>query len=105
MCFSTNTIYDNTNEKTYISIKAGTVCNNIIFYPQSELGNVVTEYERGVELQTVEVNEDGIAIGLTSSAPNMILIADEGSNIECEYNMDTKTYIDQKFAELQALIS
>ena len=92
--------YDDTNGKTFISIKAGAICENIIFYPQIEVGKAVTQYENGVGLQVSEVAEDGTVSGLTSASPYMTLIADNGAIIECEYTADTKAYIDNKIAEL-----
>jgi hypothetical protein len=91
-----NTQY--TNYYAFIKVCKGTTVNNITFYPMLEIGDVATEFEMGKGMQTVEV-VDGIATGLTSVSPNMTLIADAGT-IECEYNMDIKSYIDKKLAEL-----
>ncbi len=76
-------------------------------YPQLEIGLNPTEYEPYKEPQTVTSNEDGIVTGLKSISPNMTLLTDtNGVIINTTYNVDTKTYIDRKFAELsQALLN
>ncbi len=71
---------------------------------QTEVGTVATEYEPYKQPQTATANADGTVEGLTSISPNMTLFADNGLIIECDYNTDTKTYIDNKFAELKAMI-
>ena len=49
--------------------------------------------------------EDGIVEGVKSISPNMTVTTDtEGVVIDMTYNADTKMYIDNKFAELQAAI-
>ena len=71
---------------------------------QIELGKAVTSHEPYKESQTATANTDGTVNGLTSISPNMTLVTDtNGVLINCEYNADTKMYIDNKFAELQAL--
>ena len=72
-----------------------------------EFGDTATEYEPYIEPQTALVNADGTVTGLTSISPNMTIIADNnGANINVTYNVDTKTYIDNKFAELaQAILN
>ena len=73
---------------------------------QIEIGTTATEYEpyQGHETYT-DINEDGTVNGVTSLYPSTTLLTDtEGVTIEAEYNVDTKKYIDNKFAELQALI-
>lgn len=75
--------------------------NPIKFKVQFELSETATEYEPHKKVQTAEVAEDGTVTSLTSVSPNMTILADtEGAMIECEYNIDTKTYIDRKIAEL-----
>lgn len=71
---------------------------------QIELGDE-TEHEPYIEPIIYPVNEDGTVEGVTSLYPTTTLLSDaEGVLIEAEYNADTKKYIDNKFAELQALI-
>lgn len=50
-------------------------------------------------------NADGSVDGVTSLSPNMTLLTDtEGVIVECEYNVDLKTYIDNKFSALATAI-
>lgn len=82
---------------------------------QIEEGKVATNYTPYVsDLTGVKVlaggneytsNADSTVEGVTSIFPVMNILADtEGVIIDCEYNADTKKYIDNKFAELQAAI-
>lgn len=73
---------------------------------QVEIGNTVTEWEEGKEPKDYAINEDGTPKEpITSLSPTTTLMTDtEGVNIEVEYNIDTKKYIDKKFAELAATI-
>lgn len=71
---------------------------------QIEEGTDVTEYEayKGTDHTP---SSDGTVSGMMSTAPNMTILTDkEGVIVECEYNVDTKLYIDKKFEELKALI-
>lgn len=74
---------------------------------QIEVGSIATEYEPYKQVQTVTANADGTVIGLKSVSPNMVVATDTSDVIvDTTYNVDTKTYIDQKFAELsQALLN
>ena len=68
---------------------------------QVEIGNKATEYEPYVEPQTVNANADGTVTGLTSLSPSMTIMSNDADiTLECEYNADTKLYIDNKIAEL-----
>lgn len=70
---------------------------------QLELGTIKTDFEPYIE-HTATTNADGTVNGLKSVSPNMTLLTDtSGAVINLEYNADTKMYIDNKFAELQAL--
>ncbi len=72
---------------------------------QLETGSTATEYVPYAGTQTVTANPDGTVEGLTSVAPNMTLLSDTpGVIMDVTYNADTKTYIDQKIASLQALL-
>lgn len=74
-------------------------------YLQIEIGTNATAYEPYKEPITYTANADGIVEGVKSISPNMTLISSNNDAvIDCNYNIDTKTYIDNKFAELQALI-
>ena len=71
---------------------------------QLEINNTATEYEPYIEPITATANADGTVNGITSISPNITLLTDKGVTLECEYNADTKMYIDNKFAELSAAI-
>lgn len=65
-----------------------------------EAGTKATGYEvyKGAKFTP---NEDGTVDGVTSLSPYMTILTDtEGVTVECEYNIDTKTYIDNKIKEL-----
>ena len=53
---------------------------------------------------TYTADENGNVGGIVANGESMTLIADEGISNSAEYSVDTKKYIDKKFAELQALI-
>lgn len=69
---------------------------------QLELSETATEYEpyRNPEPLTAT---DG-TLSIAGNGESMTLIAEDGVTMEAEYNVDTKKYIDKKFAELQALV-
>lgn len=77
-----------------------------VYTAQIERGAIKTTYEPYIEPTTYQFNVNGTpAEPIKSISPNMTLISsDEGAVINCNYNINTKTYIDNKFAELQALI-
>ena len=67
---------------------------------QLELGNTETAYEayNGAEYITAA---DGTVSGVTSLSPTMTILTDTaGAIVECEYAVDTKTYIDRKISEI-----
>lgn len=71
---------------------------------QLEIGDTATTYEPYKSTEHTPTT-NGTISGMMSTSPNMTILTDtEGVVIDCEYNVDTKTYIDKKFAELQALI-
>lgn len=90
--------------KGIIVVYAGVTANNLIFSPMIEYGTTVTTFEpyKGTEHTT---SSDGTVSGMMSTAPNMTILTDtEGVVIDCEYIVDTKTYIDKKFEELKTAI-
>jgi hypothetical protein len=97
------------------SIKDQGTGNCVISNIQIEEGDTPTEYTPYIDPRTVTVTsngttytptQDGMVDGILSTAlVDGISTDTEGVIVECEYNVDTKTYIDQKFAELQALIN
>ena len=97
--------------------KRNTADNNqvIVWDLQLEIGTAVTEYEPYKEaqtlvvptpngLQTGEVLEVADANTLHTHKPNTTIINDAGAEMFVEYVADTKTYIDNKFTELQNAI-
>ena len=75
------------------------------FEVQLELGKVATVYEPYIEPVIYTPNADGIVEGVLSISPSMNIFTNKvGVLIEAKYNADTKKYIDNKFAELQALV-
>ena len=72
---------------------------------QLEVGTDATEYEAYKGQDTYTPIADGTVKGVKSIYPSMTIFTDnDGVLINCEYNADTKKYIDNKFAELQAAI-
>lgn len=58
--------YDGKNKITFILVKSGTVCNNEVVYPQLEVGNVATEYEKGSGRQSFGTDRTLPGIPVTS---------------------------------------
>lgn len=48
--------YDSSNTTAYIYVIKGTTCDNIVFYPQLEIGYTATEYTPYVDVSTATVN-------------------------------------------------
>lgn len=71
---------------------------------QLEKGDFATDFESYVAPTEHTPDADGNVL-VPSVYPTTVLTTDtEGVSIEAEYNVDTKAYIDNKFAELQALV-
>ena len=71
---------------------------------QVEYGTQATEYEKYI-CEPHKINPDGTVEGVTSIYPTTTLIPDtEGIVLDVEYYADTKKYIDNIKAELQALV-
>ena len=82
-----------------IYVKSGTVCDNVVVYPQMERGTVVSSYEqyRGETVTTT------IAEGaeLDSVPPNMTIYTDTaGAVMECRYNRDINIVLNKVHPEL-----
>lgn len=92
------------NCQVYITAKQGDTIENKTVKIMLEEGEAKTEYE-APKGQTATPNADGTVKGLTSVSPNMKVFADKGVNIDLTYYADTKTYIDNKFAELQVALT
>lgn len=89
-------------DKFVVYIPAGkTEAINHRWQLQIESGSQMHDYEpyKGHTVHTPAA--DGTIEGVTSLSPNMTILTDtEGAIVECEYIVDTKTYIDKKIAEL-----
>ena len=68
-----------------------------------EVGKVNTDFEP-FHSTPHTADENGNVSGIVANGEDMTLIADSGITISAEYSVDTKKYIDKKFAELQALV-
>jgi len=87
------TVYDPADQQLYLSVSPGTVCDNIEFYPQIEIGSKITEYEKGLPYRSFIPNTDGL-VEFSSVSPTMSLIADtKGVVIDVEYNQDSNAVI------------
>ena len=97
----TFTLPGETYVDVYLRIKSGRTCNGEKFYPQIEVGNAVTAFETPKAVETHTPAADGTVDGVTSLSPSMTILTDtDGAIVECEYNIDTKTYIDRKISEI-----
>jgi len=89
------TSFDPSDHTTYVSISAGTMCDNIEFYPQIEVGNKITEYEKGLPYRSFIPNADGL-VEFSSVSPTMSLISDtKNVVIDVEYNQDANKVIEK----------
>ena len=81
-----------------IAVYAGNTVNNLIFRPMVVYGEESGDFEpyNGAEYIPAA---DGTVSGVTSLSPNMTILTDTaGAIVECEYNVDTKTYIKNMLA-------
>lgn len=71
---------------------------------QLESNQKATDYEPYKTCLTATANVDGTVAEITSLSPNMTLFTDTcGVTINCEYNADTKMYIDNKIEKIAEL--
>lgn len=71
------------------------------YYFQLEVGELSTDFEAYQTPDDYIPAADGSVSGMTSLSPCMTVLTDtDGAIVECEYNIDTKTYIDNKIKEL-----
>lgn len=73
-------------------------------YFQLESGATANDYESYVKPQTFIANEEGKVNGVTLIYPTIVLTNDADLPMEVTYSVDTKKYIDNKFAELSAAL-
>lgn len=94
-------VIDNQNFSAWgVKVEAGVTVNNLVFKPQLEIGNIATEYEQHKIPTDYTPGADGVVSGVTSVYPTMTIMTNTpGVTVDCEYIVDTKTYIDNKIAE------
>ena len=72
---------------------------------QIEIGNTATEYEPYIEPITAVADAEGNVEGLMSLAPNMTLVSENGTVIDCTYNRDANKVITDLETKLNTLIA
>ena len=66
---------------------------------------ISTLEKEGYEIKLIDTaDKNGNVEGIIGNGEDMTLLADVGATITAEYNIDTKKYIDKKFAELSAAL-
>lgn len=112
---SKHLMYYSKNKELYIYIPSGTVIDETL-HPQLARGTTLppyTPYIADVSVANIVVNDnitypintDGTVEGVTSQSPDMTLCADvDGLLLDATYIVDTKKYIDNKIAEIAAMI-
>ena len=89
--------------KNYLAIQvfAGTVCDNVVFKPQIEVGNAATAYEPYIPPTEHTPAADGTVAGVLTLDPTITLTTDSaGAVLEAEYSRD----VNKAFAALQAAV-
>ena len=89
--------------KSYLAIQvfAGTVCDNVVFKPQIEVGNAATTYEPYIPPTEYTPAVDGVVSGVLTLYPVTTLTTDSaGAVLEAGYNRD----LNKAFEELQQAI-
>lgn len=82
-------------------IRSGTVCNNVVFRPQIEVGDVTTAYEPYIPPEEYTPAADGTVAGVLTLDPVTTLTTDSaGAVLEAEYSRD----VNKAFAALQAAV-
>lgn len=88
-----------------LQIELGGVTEYVPYVDVSTVSVVVSSDEVGASATEYTPDADGVVEGIKSLYPSMVITTDaDGANIDVTYNADTKKYIDNKFAELQAAI-
>jgi hypothetical protein len=73
----------------YIVVKKGTTCNDVVFYPQIEVGSKHTEFEKGIPYKTFTPKADGTVDGIISTSPYMNIFTNNNSVVlDVTYNKD-----------------
>ena len=109
--FSMSIVVDgvtNTNKylclQLYIDNSQAGNAGDYIEYSDLRGGVVESNFFPYIEPQTAKANADGTVNGLVSNSNMTLLVNNDNAVLECKYNVDTKTYIDNKFAELSAAL-
>lgn len=85
--------HHNTNHLTYVVINKGAVCDNIVFYPQIEVGAKETEFEKGIPYEVFTPSADGIVEGMTSASPYINLFCNTADvTLDVAYNKSYGMY-------------
>lgn len=92
--------YSSELSRVAIRILKGVSVSNLVFKPQIELGSVKSDYEPYSAPKTYIPESNGRIEGITCMSDITLVTDTEGVTINCEYNVDTKKYIDNKIAEL-----
>lgn len=79
----------------YISVQvaANTTVENLVVYPQLEIGEIETDYEE-YKGKTYTFNDDGTC-KVESISPDMTIFTNADTLLECEYNMDTAVAVEK----------
>ena len=84
-----------------ISVKSGTVCNNLVFRPQLELGGVKTAFESPGAPTTYTVGADGTVQNLSANEDVTTLVTDnDGTVLKTKYSRE----LSAAFTEIQNAI-
>lgn len=82
-------------------IRSGTMCNNVVFRPQIEVGDAATAYEPYIPPTEYTPAADGTVAGVLTLNPTITLTTDSaGAVLEAEYSRD----VNKAFAALQAAV-
>ena len=79
----------NTSFQVFLHIpSADKTFNNLVIYPQIEVGETSGDYEQYVEPTTYTADENGVVKGITAQGEHMTLFAENGATITAEYKRD-----------------
>lgn len=76
-----------------VQVAANTTVENLVVYPQLEIGEVETDYEQ-YKGKTYNFNADGTC-QVESISPDMTIFTNADALLECEYNVDTAIAIEK----------
>ena len=88
----------------FAAIRAGASAQNLVFKPQIELGEVITDYAPCISQVEYIPNEDGTVDGVTAFYPTTTLVTStEGIIFDTSYNRDANKIIADILSRLSAL--